>query len=348
MSLQHAWYARAGWLRLLRPLSALFTHLVRRRCRRLRQLGAAAAGIPVPVIIVGNISIGGTGKTPLTIALIEILRRHGYRPGVVSRGYGAKPPTYPWTVTADSRPSEGGDEPCLIVQRTGVPLVIDPNRVEAVRTLLQDHACNLIISDDGLQHYALARDIEIAVVDGVRGLGNGRCLPEGPLREPPERLASVDWVVINGGDGVQGVQGLPVLAADAVQMQLAPMALVPLQDGPVLTGDGWPYSRRVHALAGIGNPSRFFDTLRRMGFDPIEHPLMDHAEIQPEMLELEPQLPIIMTEKDAVKCRQLTPENCWALRVDAQLPEGFEQQLIQRLAQLSAQQTGQNDGSQTA
>lgn len=339
------WYRGSPWLTLLRPLSALFTRLARQRCARQRRIGTAAAGIPVPVLIVGNISVGGTGKTPLVIALIERLRAAGFRPGVVSRGYGARPPAYPWPVNADTPPAEGGDEPCLIVQRTGVPLVIDPQRVRAVETLLRTHDCDIIISDDGLQHYALARDLEIAVIDGRRGLGNGRCLPEGPLREPPERLALVDWVVINGADRCAG---LPALAPPAVAMQLEPSQLVSLQDGRTLACADWPYGRRVHALAGIGHPQRFFDTLRALGFDPIEHPLPDHAPIRPEMLALSPSLPIIMTEKDAVKCRAFRPRHSWALRVQARLDEGFEQQLVRRLQALAAQPTGPQHGSQTA
>lgn len=345
MSLSDAWYTSGRWLFLLRPLSALFSAVTRARFRRKRHIGTARAGIPVPVIIVGNISVGGTGKTPLVIALIELLRAAGYNPGVVSRGYGAHPAKYPFTVTADTRPVEGGDEPCLIVQRTEVPLVIDPDRVGAVQALLEQFSCDLIISDDGLQHYSLARDLEIAVVDASRGLGNGRCLPEGPLREPPERLLAVDWVVCNGaGDAT----GIPSKITSKVGMCLKPAGLTSLQDGRRIENDQWTQSRRVHALAGIGNPARFFDTLRQLGFDPIEHPLADHADLPSNMLDLAAELPVIMTEKDAVKCRHLKPEGCWSLRVDADLGAEFESQLIQRLADLPSQQTGHDNGSQTA
>lgn len=341
MSLQSAWYQGAAWLKCLRPFSSLFRRLVLKRCAQQRNKDRAAAGIPVPVVIVGNISIGGTGKTPLVIALIELLRAAGYRPGVVSRGYGAKPPAFPWQVTTDTRPCEGGDEPCLIVQRTRVPLVIDPDRPRAVEALLAAHDCDLIISDDGLQHYALARDLEIVVIDGKRGLGNGRCLPEGPLREPPERLALADWVVVNGG----GREVLPDAAPEPVTMMLEPGKLIPLTGGQGVDSGQWSQGRRVHALAGIGHPQRFFDTLRALGFDPVEHPLADHADIKPEMLRPEPPLPVIMTEKDAVKCSAFPAEGCWALRVDAHLSEHFQQQFLQRLAQLSAPHTGQQNGS---
>ncbi|WP_254262318.1 tetraacyldisaccharide 4'-kinase [Marinobacterium weihaiense] len=345
MALSDDWYARRRWLLALRPLSCLFTAVARSRFKRLRVLGSAAAGVPVPVIIVGNITVGGTGKTPMVIALIELLRRAGYRPGVVSRGYGACPSRYPFHVTASTSPSEGGDEPCLIVQRTGAALVIDPDRMSAVRSLLSEHDCDVIISDDGLQHYALPRDLEIAVVDAARGLGNGRCLPEGPLREPPERLQFVDWVVCNG-DG--DPPGLPLSLPARVSMQLKPVGLVSLEDGRQVSCRAELPGCRVHALAGIGNPSRFFDTLRQLGFDPIEHPLADHADVPEALLALADEYPVIMTEKDAVKCRHLGPRGCWALRVDADLGAAFDTQLLQRLAPWPPHQTGQNNGPETA
>jgi len=323
MSLERSWYAGARWLTLLRPLSTLYRYLAARR-RALKTARQWRA--PVPVIVVGNITLGGSGKTPVTLALIEMLRARGYRPGVVSRGYGAKAPYYPFAVAADTPPRQGGDEPCLIVQRTGVPLYIDPDRPAAVRALLANTDCNIVISDDGLQHYALARDLELAVVDAARGLGNGRCVPEGPLRESPERLAQVDRVILNGS-GKFAFDG-------AGRMRLEPGRLFELAGGRELAVEQWTASRRVHALAGIGHPSRFFDTLRTLGFDPLEHPLPDHAEIKPEQLRLEPELPLIMTEKDAVKCRAWAPANCWALRVDARFEPDFEPWLERRLNRL--------------
>lgn len=323
MSLERNWYAGSRWLTLLRPLSILYQTLAdrRRQSKTARQWHA-----PVPVIVVGNITLGGSGKTPVTLALIEMLRARGYRPGVVSRGYGAKAPRYPYAVKPDTLPEQGGDEPCLIVQRTGVPLYIDPDRPAAVRALLANSDCNIVISDDGLQHYALGRDLELAVVDARRGLGNGRCLPEGPLREPPQRLAQVDRVILNGEGAFS--------YADASRIRLVPGALTELVSGRTVTPERWEASRRVHALAGIGHPTRFFDTLRTLGFDPVEHPLRDHARIEPEQLRLESGLPLIMTEKDAVKCRRWAPENCWALRVDAQFDPGFEPWLDRQLNRL--------------
>ena len=195
--LEQAWYRQAAWLKLLRPLSASFTYLAKRRRESFRSSDKRWTA-SVPVIVVGNISVGGTGKTPIVLAIIELLKTQGYRPGVVSRGYGANPPRYPWLVEPEQSAKQAGDEPLLIAIRGQVPVVIDPDRPAAVRDLLAHFDCDVVISDDGLQHYALARDIEIAVIDGERGLGNRRCLPEGALREPPERLSEVDFILQNG------------------------------------------------------------------------------------------------------------------------------------------------------
>ena len=347
MSLDSAWYRNARWLKLLRPLSALVERVARKRFSK-RFEASAENQLPVPVIIVGNISVGGTGKTPLTIALIELLRRHGWTPGVISRGYGAKPACYPWPVTSSTSAREGGDEPCLIVRRTGVPLYIDPNRVAAARELLQHHACDVLISDDGLQHYALPRTVEIAVIDGARGLGNGRCLPEGPLREPPERLRLVDLVIVNGPLSPTARKQLTDLRLPWYPMNLEAGKLYPLAGGDAITADTWPLERRVDAVAGIGNPARFFQTLRELGFDPIEHPMADHANLNEDALSFGSGLPLIMTEKDAVKCSQFDLANGWALRVDAQLDAHVEHTLLTRLTSRSAQPTGHKDGSETA
>jgi len=347
MALTSAWYRNARWLKLLRPLSRLVEHEARKRfARRFETSGMNP--LPVPVVVVGNISVGGTGKTPLTIALIERLRTEGWNPGVISRGYGAKPPGFPYSVTSKSSAREAGDEPCLIVQRTGVPLYIDPDRVAAARKLLLHHDCDVLISDDGLQHYALPRSIEIAVIDGARGLGNERCLPEGPLREPPERLLQVDLVIVNGEPSGATRQQLCNLGVRWYPMALEPGKLYPLAAGDPITTETWPYERQVDAIAGIGNPSRFFQTLRELDFDPIEHPLSDHARLSEDLLQFDSGLPLIMTEKDAVKCSQYTLENGWALRVEARLDEQMLQTLLTRLRSASAQLTGQNNGSETA
>lgn len=316
-TLEKAWYDGSRWPLLLLPLEKLFIAVS--RYRRKKQLPEQWCA-PVPLIVVGNINVGGTGKSPLVIALIQLLRDQGYSPGVVSRGYTAHPPAYPFSVYPESSSHEAGDEPLMIVQRTQVPMVIDPDRVRACQHLLKTHECDIIISDDGLQHYAMGRDIEIVVIDGTRGLGNRHCVPVGPLRETPERLEQVDLVVINGGS----------FSYDhALRMQLNATALVGLNDGQcheISTLQG----RDVHAVAGIGNPDRFYDSLRKAGLKPVEHSFPDHYRFLVSDITFDDTLPVIMTEKDAVKCVHLPMRRpAYYLRVDAQLPIEFTQQLIQ-------------------
>ncbi|NVK43600.1 MAG: tetraacyldisaccharide 4'-kinase [Oceanospirillaceae bacterium] len=318
-----AWYRGSAWLRLLRPLEWLFRCLSRRRRQGFIDHPERVWQPPVPLIVVGNITVGGTGKTPLVLYLIDWARRHGYRPGVISRGYGASPPAHPFAVRPDGAAAETGDEPLLIAGRSGCPLVIDPDRPAAARYLLETSDCDLIISDDGLQHYALGRHVEILVLDSERGLGNGRCLPEGPLREPPGRMAEVDLVVVNG-DGRFCPPG-------AHRMQLTPGQLVSLDDGRRCAAEEWAGARRVHAVAGIGNPQRFYDTLRRLGFDPVPHRFADHHAFSAEDLAFDEPLPLVMTEKDAVKCRDVAPPDSWYLPVEARLAPAFESALASKL-----------------
>lgn len=324
--IERGWYQQASWLKVLRPLSILFTRLSKRR-RAKFQCSDSLYQSPVPIIVVGNISVGGTGKTPVVLALIELLRSCGYRPGIVSRGYGAKPPSYPWRIAADQPSAETGDEPLLIHSRGQVPVVIDPDRPAAVRHLLANSDCDLIISDDGLQHYALKRDIEIAVIDGVRGLGNQRCLPEGPLREPPERLSEVDFVLQNGGAEIQ--------YPGSQMFTLAPTQIMSLQGMQVYLASEWSESltiKKVHAVCGIGNPKRFFKTLRELDLEVIEHSFSDHHQYTQADFDGLNDYPIMMTEKDAVKCKLLNIPNSWVLQVAAMLPDTFKDSLLQRLA----------------
>ncbi len=321
--LLRAWYDKAAWLALLRPLSALYRCLAVRR-RQAYLTGARAQWQPpVPLIVVGNITVGGTGKTPMVVWLVEYLRARGYRVGVVSRGYGAGPPSYPWSVSATDDPAVCGDEPALLVRRCGVPVVIDPDRPAAARHLLATTDVNLIISDDGLQHYALGRTVELVMLDQQRGLGNARCLPEGPLREPAERLESVDLVVRNGAAGD---------AVDGFGMQLLPRALVNLVTGERVAAARWSGPRQVTAMAGIGNPQRFFRTLDDLAFDFDTRIFPDHAHYDASILSVLPtDRPVVMTEKDAVKCAPQAQENWWYLSVEAQLSEAFAAALYRLL-----------------
>lgn len=324
--LEERWYQQRPAPFWLRPLELLYRAVVLKKRSDYLSGQKESYKAAVPVIIVGNITVGGTGKTPVVLWLLECLKAAGFKPGVVSRGYGAKAPCYPFVVTQDTLPSEGGDEPCMLVRRSGCPLVIDPDRPAAARRLLEQFDCDLIISDDGLQHYALSRDIELVVVDGRRGLGNGCCLPAGPLREPADRLIDVDFVIQNGGgDGVSG----------AFAMELEPTAFVSLDGRKRIAVDQWQ-EKRVHAVAGIGNPARFFDTLRsRAGIEPVEHPFADHHPYIAEDLDFEQDLPLVMTEKDAVKVSHLKELEGWYLEVSARLPAEFEAALLKKLEQIT-------------
>ncbi|MFA7619151.1 MAG: tetraacyldisaccharide 4'-kinase [Thiohalomonadaceae bacterium] len=312
--LDHYWYDDNAVARLLAPLSWLFCTLAMLRRTAYRCGWRRAERVGVPVVVVGNITVGGSGKTPVVVWLVDYLRRHGKRVGVVSRGYGGQAPHWPQPVDAASDPAMVGDEPVLIARRTGVPLAVGPDRVAAARFLLARHELDVIVSDDGLQHYRLARDVEVAVVDGRRGLGNGRCLPAGPLRERPSRLAHVDVVVTNGGD-----------APDAVRLEGA--LLVNLRDDrqQALSALG---GSRVHGVAAIGDPRRFFATLAAAGLTVVEHAFPDHHPFRAEDLAFGDGLPVVMTEKDAVKCTGFASENHWYLPVEARVPEAVGRHIL--------------------
>ena len=322
-----AWYERHGWLRLLRPLSMLYRYAVVRRRRDYQRHAERVWRAPVPVIVVGNITLGGTGKTPMCIWLLEHLKDMGLRPGLISRGYGATPDTLPRMLDPSRDvPGAVGDEPLLIARRCSVPVVIDPDRPRAARHLLAGGETDIIISDDGLQHYALGRDLEILMIDAARGLGNGRCLPEGPLREPSERAGSVDFVVQNGARED---------TAQAYAMRLEPVALVNLCSGERIAPADWSGSRQVSAVAGIGHPERFFLTLQQLCFDAEPHVFADHAAYTADSFAgCDPQRPVIMTEKDAIKCAAFARTDWWYLSIEASLSEAFATALQQRLAKL--------------
>ena len=322
-----AWYRGSGWLRLLRPLSALYAFLAGRRRQRYLASPERVWQPPVPLIVVGNITLGGTGKTPMCIWLVEHLRQHGWRPGIISRGYGATVAQYPHLIDPlCDMAVQVGDEPLLLASRCGVPVVIDPDRPRAARHLLSTCEVDLIISDDGLQHYALGRQIEIVMLDAVRALGNGRCLPEGPLREPATRLQQVDFVVSTGASS--DAEGRHAMA-------LSPLALVNMLSGERLAIADWPAEKDVVAVAGIGNPQRFFATLQQLGFSPETHAFADHAHYNAaSFAAFDQSKSLFMTEKDAIKCAGFARANWWYLSIEACLSDAFESALLARLSVL--------------
>jgi tetraacyldisaccharide 4'-kinase len=306
--LNELWYGKSPLRWALWPAAALYEGLARLRRAAYARGVLKAVEVAVPVIVVGNVSVGGTGKTPFIIWLAAQLKERGRRVGIVTRGYRGKAEDWPRTVTADSDPAEVGDEAVLLARRTGCPVVAGPDRVAAAQALLEAAKCDVLLSDDGLQHYRLARSFEIAVVDGQRGMGNGLCIPAGPLREPPSRLLDVDAIVVNGGQwGHSGV-----FRGEAVVTRV-----YNLKDGSVRTLESFR-KRPVHAVAGIGNPQRFFALLEDADLEVQPHPLDDHAEIGAEQLTFEEPGEVLVTEKDAVKCERLAPADVWCVVVDLQ------------------------------
>ena len=323
--LVRAWYRPelSAALFPLLPLSALVKREAFKRYKAFKQNPPWKP--PVPVIVVGNVTAGGTGKTPMVAALVKRLREEGYRPGVISRGYASSKSASSLLVKAGDDPAQCGDEPVMLAELTGVPIVVDADRQRAVKHLLNVTDCNLVISDDGLQHYHLHRDLEIALVDGARGLGNGYCLPAGPLRESGDRLKEVDLVVSNGP--LQ--RELPV---EPLLMTLQPAQILPV-DGHSRSFAG-EKGDVVHGVAGIGNPQRFFTTLEQRGFSVKPHAFPDHHSFQPDDLSSLGGGIVIMTAKDAIKCRPFARENWWYLTVEAQLPESFWTKVLGRLTNL--------------
>jgi tetraacyldisaccharide 4'-kinase len=304
------WYTKKLPLYLypLVPITWLFRVLIyyRKWLYNHHLLGFKTQYFPVPIVIVGNVTVGGTGKTPLIIHLYHLLRSHGYTPGIISRGYTLKTKSknLEW-VLPTSLPTEVGDEPVLLAQRLGCPIVVSANRPAAVQALLDSRQegkqINIILSDDGLQHYALGRDLEIVVLDGQRQFGNGYCLPLGPLREPITRLALVDLIIANG---------MP-FEDNQYDMNLVPENFDTEQYLQNLKG------RTVHAVAGIGNPERFFKSLRAYDIQIIPHIFADHYDFKAEDIQFNDDFPVIMTEKDAVKCQRFMTDKHWVLRVKA-------------------------------
>lgn len=326
-----AWYGKRLWTFGLLPLLFVFVALA--SVRRYWIERYAQKRLVTPVIVVGNISVGGTGKTPLLISLVKQLQQQGYTPGVISRGYGGKASHYPYLLDASSTAAEAGDEPVTIFQQTGCKVCVGSDRIASAR-LLEDEGCDLLLSDDGLQHYRLGRDIEIAVVDGQRGLGNGWRLPVGPLREPKSRLKAVDWVVVNSPAENFVLPGLADLFY--VPMQISAHDLINLQTGEKVAATEFG-STRVNAVAGIGNPQRFHTTLTQMGIAAELHAFPDHHAFTASDLQFANNLPVVMTEKDAVKCREFAQADWFYVPIDASLPDSFWLALQQKLERVVEQ-----------
>lgn len=317
------WYGKHPLGIALRPLAWLFQGVVwlRRQAYRSRLLGVYRA--PVAVIVVGNVTVGGSGKTPLVIWLARTLQSYGFKPGIIARGYRGKARSWPQQVRPDSDPISVGDEAVVLARRTNLPVAVGPNRADDVEALLRHSDTNIIICDDGLQHYALERDLEIAVLDGVRRVGNSALLPAGPLREPVSRLREVD-IVVTKGLAARGEFPMRYLGETLHQLT-HPEHTRSLEDFPHKT---------VHTVAAIGNPESFFAVLKRQGFRITPHKFADHHVFQAKDFDFGDTHPIIMTEKDAVKCEHLGDDRLWYLPIEAALPEVFERRLKTLLKQV--------------
>ena len=318
-----SWYKKSMWLYLLYPFSLLFSYLTNRRRRKYIKNKVKSFEPDIPVIVVGNLTIGGTGKTPLVKYIATKLIDKGYRPGIVSRGYGGN---FKETLRVNESTSvkETGDE-AQILAKLNIPFYIDKNRVRAVKKLIDNHDCDVIISDDGLQHYKMGRDIEINVIDGKRRLGNNLTFPAGPLRESKSRLKTVDFIVNNSGPTKD----------DEYLMNIVPSKFVHLKSGKSYSVEDWPMHNQVHAVAGLGNPGRFFDLLDKLGFDIIRHPYPDHHNFSSNDIFYLDHLPIVMTEKDASKCKDFDNNKIWYLTIDADVNNKFIDDLEDKLKSIS-------------
>lgn len=325
--IERIWSGKSSLYLLLLPLSWLYG-LVSTLIRYSYKTGLKKSWrASVPVVVVGNLTAGGNGKTPVVIWLVETLQQHGFRVGVVSRGYGGRAEHYPLLLTEATPTTQAGDEPVLIFQRTGAPVAVSPVRSDAVKALLDGNELDVIITDDGLQHYALQRDIEIVVIDGVRRFGNGHWLPAGPMRERESRLRSVDAVITNGGTARPGELAMFLQPGKAINL---------------VTGEQCDASalKNVVAIAGIGHPPRFFSTLKQLGINvQKEVAFSDHQAYTSGQLSAvkAPGQALLMTEKDAVKCRSFAQPDWWYLPVDAKIEGDQAEKLLQRIAELILQ-----------
>ena len=310
---------------LLWPLSLLFGAISKSKRQQYQSGKKRAYKAPVPVVVVGNITAGGNGKTPVVVWLVEQLQQLGFKPGVVSRGYGAKAPHYPLILDDNTPAKHCGDEPKLIYRRTGAPVAVDPVRANAVKALLET-GVDIIITDDGLQHYALERDIEFVIVDGNRRFGNESLIPLGPLREGVERLAEVDFIITNGGQAQQGEMPMSLTPSKAVNLKTKQQVEVSELNDLV-------------AFAGIGHPPRFFNTLNAMNADvKVTKGFADHQDFDQQELQALAQqgANVIMTEKDAVKCDSYAQDNWWYLPVSAQFELNDAERILNRIKEVKA------------
>jgi tetraacyldisaccharide 4'-kinase len=342
-------YRRTWWVVLLAPLSWIFFILVVIRRIFQSQINPSPS-LKVPVIVVGNINIGGTGKTPLVIAIARYLKNSGYKPGIVSRGYKGNSSIYPILLNKRSQALDVGDEPLLLADIC--PVTVDPNRHRAANYLLEKTDCDLILSDDGLQHYKLPRDIEIAVVNGKKKFGNGLLLPAGPLREPVRRLKEVDFIVTNYNSNSpigKTIKQDEVFLKTESYFTIKPVRLKNLVSGEVclITSEfssncllaecikDWKYSEQIHAVAGIGDPQGFADTLISLGFEPILHSLQDHYHFDGDELFFDDDLPVIITAKDAVKCKAINNDKIWVLDIEAIADPIFLRDLLEQVKRVN-------------
>jgi len=319
------WYGNSRLALLLLPFSYLYRIAMAYR-RWLYRIGIfRQEGVSVPVIVVGNLTVGGTGKTPLVIALAKWLEEQGERPGIVTRGYGGRSQNYPLLVSKNSDATEVGDESLIIARQTSCPVIVDPKRVRAAQALVAQTDCTIIISDDGLQHTQLARDIEILLVDGSRRFGNEYLLPAGPLREPLSRLKEVDFVVSKGTE-------IP----DTYLMGYQYSELCNLKD-PSLKLAPSTNAQIIFAYAGISNPQPFFDQLEHLGFTVHKRIFPDHYQFNPTDFVFTETVPVIMTEKDAVKCEKFAQANWWYLPIRAELKPSFCSAVQEALVKVKAE-----------
>ena len=292
--------------------------------------------LSVPLIVVGNLSVGGAGKTPLVAHLSRILLEQGYRPGILCRGYKGRADSWPQLATAQSDPFLLGDEPLMLAMQTDLPVMAGPDRAASATQLIDQHNCNVLISDDGFQHLKLARDIDIVVVDGARGFGNGWCLPSGPLRESPSALRSADMLVMHG----ELTSSLPFVSAEHTNyvMQLQPGTVYRLGDHSRSDHPPTAEQSTLHAIAGIGHPQRFFTLLRKLGFEIIEHAFPDHHTYVETDLNFGDTLPLITTEKDAIKLAHIESDRTiWVLPVIADVEAAFDAAILEKLRRLTLQ-----------